>query len=517
MNELPVALLKPHPKNSELFPDRLPENLWRELVDDIRQNGIINPLVVAPDYTVLAGHLRLEAAKEAGLTHVPVVIRDVDPDSDEAIALLIRDNLLRRQLSDMQVARLIRKLKEIYNIRQGRPKTDDGNTGREKHDKMAEFFGMTECGSNGREKHAKIAEFLGMPERTVYRLDKLNDLIPDFQALLETGKWSATTVATIVGSLPPEEQEQLLKTLGESGVCALSVKEAQELKRELDSIRKEKESLMEQLAELEEERNALSRQLADLQDSLATKEEEIAERLSYQYEEKLRAAVIDLQRKLERAQEEAEDLRARLRELKSKPQKVIEKIVYKTDPSLEAELEAARKQSAELLRENEFLRSRFEEIAREKEKKEAKLREVEMKCAELERRQENLKKELSREKQRPKPDVRRIEALELIGRANKSAVELSEALKALMDRYFDYVLAFVYERDAEELEGAVQVLEGAFSIKMLDVSLHTVADRLTKFFSRLEKERPHLKLIKGGAKDGKTETPVAGGDSSGTP
>ncbi|MGB9791864.1 MAG: ParB N-terminal domain-containing protein [Thermacetogeniaceae bacterium] len=500
MSELPITLLKPHPKNSELFPDRLPENLWRELVEDIRQNGIINPLVVAPDYTVLAGHLRLEAAKEAGLTHIPVVIRDVDPESDEAVSMLIRDNLLRRHLNDVQIARLIRKLKEEYGIRHG---------GDRRSQEARE--------SRGQNVLLKIADMMGLNERHIKRLDKINDLIPDFKSLLESGKWSATTVASIIGSLPPEEQQQLLEMLGESGVCALSVKEAQELKRELDSIRKEKESLLEQLAELEEERNALSRQLADLQDSLVTKEEEIAERLSYQYEEKLRAAVIDLQRKLERAQEETEELRTRLRELKSKPEKVIEKIVYRTDPALEAELEAARKQSAELIRENEHLRVRFEEIAKEKEKKEAKLREVEAKYAELERRQENLKKELSREKQRPKPDVRRIEALELMGRANKSAVELSEALKALMDRYFDYVLAFVYERDAQELEGAVQILEGAFSVKMLDISLHAVADRLTKFFSRLEKERPHLKLIKGGVKDDKTEAPVAGRDSSGTP
>ncbi|MGB9825577.1 MAG: ParB/RepB/Spo0J family partition protein, partial [Desulfofundulus sp.] len=90
VNQVPVDLLKPHPKNREFFPDVLPGNIWQELVADIKENGII------------------KAAREAGLTHVPVVIRDVDPESDEVVALLIRDNLLRRQLNDMQVARLIR-------------------------------------------------------------------------------------------------------------------------------------------------------------------------------------------------------------------------------------------------------------------------------------------------------------------------------------------------------------------------------------------------------------------------
>jgi len=95
MNQVPVNLLKPHPKNKEFFPDVLPENLWTELIEDIRESGIINPLIVTADYTVLAGHLRLEAVKQAGRTHVPVVIRDVDPASDEAVELLINDNLLR--------------------------------------------------------------------------------------------------------------------------------------------------------------------------------------------------------------------------------------------------------------------------------------------------------------------------------------------------------------------------------------------------------------------------------------
>jgi len=231
-NEVPISLLKPHPKNRELFPDALPDSLWHELVEDIRENGVINPLIITPDYTVLAGHLRLEAAQEAGLTHVPVVIRDVNPDSDEAVSLLVRDNLLRRQLSDMQVARLIRLLKERYGVKPGRP------------------------GSNAKENSAKIAELMGLPERTMRHLDKLNDLIPDLQALLESGRWTATTVASIIGSLSQEEQEQLFGILGETGVCALSVKEARELKRLLDAERRERESLQEQLALAEEEKAA---------------------------------------------------------------------------------------------------------------------------------------------------------------------------------------------------------------------------------------------------------------------
>jgi ParB family chromosome partitioning protein len=224
LNEVSVSLLKPHPQNAEFFPEKLPEHLWNELVADIKENGVINPLIVTPDYTVIAGHLRLEAAKEAGLTHVPVVIRDINPESDEAISMLIKDNLLRRHLNDVQVARLIRKLKEEYGVKHG---------GDRRSKEALE--------SNGQNVRLKIAEMMGLNERHVRRLDKINNLIPDFKSLLETGKWSATTVASIIGSLPSEEQRKLFASLGESGICGLSVREAQELKKELDSLRKESE------------------------------------------------------------------------------------------------------------------------------------------------------------------------------------------------------------------------------------------------------------------------------------
>ena len=178
-----------------------------------------------------------------------------------------------------------------------------------------------------------------MPERAIRRLDKLNGLIPDLQALLESGRWTASTAAAVVGSLPSEEQEELLKVLGEAGVCGLSVREAQNLKKELDSARKEKEALNSRLVELEEEKASLSRQLAGLQDSLASAEEEIAEKLGRQYEEKLQSALSGLRRRLEESREEAENLKAKLKELKKNPvERVVEKVVYKTDPEQEEKL-----------------------------------------------------------------------------------------------------------------------------------------------------------------------------------
>lgn len=93
--EKKVNELSPHPANAEFFPGK-PEN-WQFILNDIRERGIQNPIVLANDgKTILAGHLRWEAAKELGMGEVPVEIReDISPDSKgagECACLKLRKN-----------------------------------------------------------------------------------------------------------------------------------------------------------------------------------------------------------------------------------------------------------------------------------------------------------------------------------------------------------------------------------------------------------------------------------------
>ncbi|MCL6559439.1 MAG: ParB N-terminal domain-containing protein, partial [Firmicutes bacterium] len=398
MNQVPIDLLKPHPKNKEFFPDALPENLWRELIEDIRKNGIINPLIVATDYTVLAGHLRLEAAKEAGLTHVPVVIRDVDPNSDEAIGLLIKDNLLRRQLNEMQVAKLIRVLKEQFGVKPGKPVSGKNGTG--KHDKMSELTALT-----------------GMNERQIQRLDKLNDLIPELQALVSSSKLGSTA-AYELAFLSPETQRQLLAAYGEK-IASLKQSEAKELRarieaevkaeaeKQVNELKKNIETLNRQKSELqmffEERERELKRAIADLQNLLkeSVPSAKVAElEQEFRTKEKELASVRwEFTSQEQEYKKHIAELKRQLAELKSKP---VEKVVL--DPALLAELEAARAEAASLLKEKNFIQERMREIALESERKEAKLRELKVRVEELERREEVLKKSLARKENKPKPD-----------------------------------------------------------------------------------------------------------------
>lgn len=69
----------------------------QQLVEDIRTNGVLNPIIVRPmgqQYQILAGHSRTNASREAGLTTVPAIIRDVDDDT--ATLIMVNTNLNQR-------------------------------------------------------------------------------------------------------------------------------------------------------------------------------------------------------------------------------------------------------------------------------------------------------------------------------------------------------------------------------------------------------------------------------------
>ncbi|SHJ15782.1 ParB/RepB/Spo0J family partition protein [Desulfofundulus thermosubterraneus] len=353
MNQVPVDLLKPHPKNKEYFPEGLPEPLWSELVEDIKENGIINPLVVALDYTVLAGHLRLEAAKHVGLTHVPVVIRDVDPESDEAVALLIKDNLLRRQLNDMQVARLVRMLKEKYGLKRGNNQ-----------------YSGSGCD--------KLSQAVGLNKRKLERLDKLNDLIPELQTLVESGKLNVTA-AYELAFLSSETQEQLLVALGES-ITELKQSEAKELRRKIEAeVRAEAErraaELQRSLEALKAEKRQvevlwenrereLTRTIADLQSALRESGDRLeTERLRRELEEtreKLQHERAEARRQIDALKRQLDEMSSKQSEVKEKVVEVVPQKVLNELQKLRKERDAYRERLRELNEREEILRETVE-------------------------------------------------------------------------------------------------------------------------------------------------------------
>jgi ParB family chromosome partitioning protein len=96
-----------------------------ELAESIRQHGVLQPLLVsrmdpegggAPTYQVIAGERRLEAARLAGLTQVPVVVKETTPR--EGLELALVENLMRQDLNPLEEAQAYRRLVDEFGLSQ---------------------------------------------------------------------------------------------------------------------------------------------------------------------------------------------------------------------------------------------------------------------------------------------------------------------------------------------------------------------------------------------------------------
>lgn len=96
------------------------ENALSELSKSIEQNGVIQPILVRPvtggTYQIVAGERRWRAARMAGLTEVPVIIREMS-DEEAAVFALI-ENLQREDLNPIEEAVGIRSLIDEFGMTQ---------------------------------------------------------------------------------------------------------------------------------------------------------------------------------------------------------------------------------------------------------------------------------------------------------------------------------------------------------------------------------------------------------------
>jgi ParB family transcriptional regulator, chromosome partitioning protein len=97
------------------------EERLQELAESIRTHGLIQPLIVsvgreAETYILIAGERRLRAARLAGLSTVPVVVKDVAPQALLELALV--ENLVRADLSPLEEAQAYRQLIEEFGLTQ---------------------------------------------------------------------------------------------------------------------------------------------------------------------------------------------------------------------------------------------------------------------------------------------------------------------------------------------------------------------------------------------------------------
>jgi ParB/RepB/Spo0J family partition protein len=110
-----VSLAKIKPREGFNPRSEFADEQMAELVESIRQHGIISPLTLAPDgdgFVIVAGERRYRAAKQAKLSEVPAQVRDGDGD---ALTLAIAENVIRADLTPVEEAEAYRRLVEEHS------------------------------------------------------------------------------------------------------------------------------------------------------------------------------------------------------------------------------------------------------------------------------------------------------------------------------------------------------------------------------------------------------------------
>lgn len=173
-----------------------PQSL-EDLASSIRTQGIIQPLIVRPvgeKFEIIAGERRWRAAQLAGLTEVPVIIRDI-PD-EAAIAIALIENIQRENLNPIEEAIALQRL--------------------------IDEFGMT---------HQQAADAVGKNRATISNLLRLLALPDEVKNMLERGQLEMGHARTLI-TLPETVQ---LETAQLILARELSVRETEDLVRKLQN------------------------------------------------------------------------------------------------------------------------------------------------------------------------------------------------------------------------------------------------------------------------------------------
>jgi ParB family chromosome partitioning protein len=191
---VPVHLIRPNPNQPR---QDFSENRISELAQSIRVNGMIQPITVCETannhYLIVAGERRWRAAKQAGLTEVPVFIRKVEQDQILELALI--ENIQREDLNPIETALAFEQLIHDHHL-----------------------------------THEQIAERTGKDRSTITNFVRLLRLTPEVRDAVAVGKISMGHARALLGLEDSATQQQACKQVIAKD---LSVRETEQLVKRL--------------------------------------------------------------------------------------------------------------------------------------------------------------------------------------------------------------------------------------------------------------------------------------------
>lgn len=199
---VPVAALRPNPHQPRHHMD---ETALEELTDSIRQNGVLQPVLVRRQgqaYELVAGERRFRAASRAGLSEIPALICTLEETESMKLALL--ENIQRENLNVMEEA--------------------------EAYQSIMEALGAT---------HQELSEVLGKSRSTVTNMLRLLNLDESIRAFLEQGDLTMGHARALLSIEDPAARLRLARHAAQKG---LSVRALEHEARRLVTLNSTPES-----------------------------------------------------------------------------------------------------------------------------------------------------------------------------------------------------------------------------------------------------------------------------------
>lgn len=177
----------------------LDDDRMQELVESIKANGVLSPVIVRPDdegtYEMISGHRRMHAAKLAGLTTVPAIVKQLT--NDEAVILMVDANIQREEILPSERAFSLKMKMDAMN-RQG-ARTD-----------------LTLGRDVPKWSHEEIGKENGISGRQVKRYIRLTELIPEMLDMVDD-KRLGLMLAVDISFFDKDLQKWLYEYIRENG------------------------------------------------------------------------------------------------------------------------------------------------------------------------------------------------------------------------------------------------------------------------------------------------------------
>lgn len=185
-----------------------------ELVESIKQSGVLTPIVARPHpeggYEIVSGHRRVRACRIAGITEVPVVIKELDDDT--AIILLVDSNLQREHILPSEKAKAYEMKLAAMKRQAGRPPKEN----------------VSQIGTNLRSDEI-LANQTGESRNQIQRYIRLTNLIEPILDMVDNNK-IAMNAAVELSYLGSKAQSEVLETI-EIEETAPSIEQAKKIRK----------------------------------------------------------------------------------------------------------------------------------------------------------------------------------------------------------------------------------------------------------------------------------------------